>query len=117
MDNTVEEKSFHFTVRIVKVYRYFEESKKEFTLSKQLLRCGTSIGANIAEAQQAQSRPDFISKLSIALKEAYETDYWLRLLHATKYLSDPEFASLIGDCREIEKMLTSIIKTTKETAP
>jgi len=117
MDHTVEEKSFHFAVRIVNLYRYFVESKKEFTLSKQLLRCGTSIGANIAESQQAQSRADFISKLSIALKEAYEADYWLRLLHATNYLSDPEFLSLVGDCREIEKMLTSIIKTTKESVP
>ena len=85
----------------------------EHTLSKQLLRSGTSIGANIAEAQQAQSRADFISKLSIALKEACETDYWLRLLNAADMLSDTEFSSLVNDCREIEKMLTAIIKTSK----
>ncbi len=83
-------------------------------LSKQLLRSGTSIGANIAEAQQAQSRADFVSKLNISLKETAETDYWLRLLHATDYLSDAEFASIHDDCAEIGKMLTAIIKSTKK---
>ena len=82
-------------------------------MSKQLLRAGTSIGANIAESQQAQSRPDFISKLCIALKEAGETDYWLRLLRATDYLSENEYDSLIIDCKELEKLLTTIIKSTK----
>ena len=82
-------------------------------MSKQLLRSGTSIGANVAESQQGQSRADFISKLSIALKEAYETDYWLRLLYATEYLSEKEFVSIIKDCQEIEKMLTAIIKSSK----
>ena len=100
-------------MRIVNLYKHLSVSKKEFTLSKQILRAGTSIGANVAEAQQAQSRADFISKLSIALKEGYETDYWLRLLNATEYLSDAEFSSLIDDCREIEKMLTAIIKSSK----
>ena len=113
MNYTVEEKSFQFAIRIVNLYRYFTETKKEFVLSKQLLRCGTSIGANITEAQQAQSRPDFISKLSIALKEASETDYWLRLLNATHFLSNEESTSLLEDCREIEKMLTAIIKSSK----
>ena len=113
MEHTVEEKSFTFSVRIVNLYKHLSVSKKEFTLSKQILRAGTSIGANVAEAQQAQSRADFISKLSIALKEGYETDYWLRLLNATEYLSDAEFSSLIDDCREIEKMLTAIIKSSK----
>ena len=115
MKHTVEEKSFQFSVRIVNLYKYLADSKKEFVLSKQLLRCGTSIGANIAEAKQAQSRADFISKLSIALKEGCETDYWLRLLNATDFLSDAEFSSLVSDCREIEKMLTAIIKTLKMT--
>ena len=114
MDYTVEEKSFAFAIRIVNVYKYLTTDNKEYVLSKQLLRCGTSIGANITEAQQAQSRADFISKLSISLKEAHETDYWLRLLHATSFLSETEFLSLINDCREIEKMLTSIIKTSKQ---
>ena len=114
MNYTVEEKSFQFAVRIVKVYKHLVNVKKEFVLSKQLLRCGTSIGANISEAQQAQSRADFLAKLSISLKEASETNYWLRLLNATGFLSDPEFHSLITDCRELEKMLTAIIKTSKQ---
>ena len=113
MDGTVKQKSFSFAVRIVKLTRFLRDSKKEQVLSKQLLRCGTSIGANIAEAQQAQSRPDFISKLNIALKEAAETDYWLCLLHETDYLSNKEFTSIISDCREIEKMLVSIVKSAK----
>lgn len=114
MDKPAEEKSFLFAVRIVKLCNYLVEKKKAYSLSKQLLRAGTSIGANLAESQQAQSRPDFISKLSIALKEAVETNYWLRLLHASNYLTDLEFSSIITDCQEIEKMLTSIIKTSKE---
>ena len=113
MNKTAEEKSFQFAIRIVNLYKYMTNRKKEFVLSKQLLRCGTSIGANIAEAQQGQSRADFISKLSIALKEAYEADYWIRLLQATDFLSDSAFSSLINDCRELEKMLTAIIKSTK----
>ena len=113
MNHTVEEKSFQFAIRIVNLYRYFTDTKKEFVLSKQLLRCGTSIGANIAEAQQAQSRADFVSKLSIALKEASETDYWLRLLNATQFLSNEESDSLLENCREIERMLTAIIKSSK----
>ena len=114
MDNAIQEKSFHFAVRIVKLCRYLQTEQKEFILSKQLLRCGTSIGANVAESQQAQSKPDFISKLNIALKESYETDYWLRLLHETQCLTHEEFCSIITDCRELEKLLISIIKTAKE---
>ena len=113
MNNNVEHKSFLFAVRIVKLARYLQEEKKEYILSKQLIRAGTSIGANIVESQQAQSRADFISKLSIALKEAAETNYWLRLLNATDYLSESEFSSIIADCKELEKILTSIIKTTR----
>ena len=82
-------------------------------LSKQLLRSGTSIGANISEAQQAQSRPDFVAKLSISLKETSETIYWLRLLEATEYLTKEEFESIMSDCVEIEKILTSSIKSLK----
>ena len=116
MENNIETKSFRFAVRIVKLCAFLRENKKEYILSKQLLRAGTSVGANVAEAQQAQSRADFISKLSIALKEAVETNYWLRLLNETEYLTEPVFLSLISDCRELEKMLTAIIKTARSGA-
>ena len=78
------------------------------------MRSGTSIGANVAEAQQAQSKPDFVHKMNIALKEAYETNYWLRLLHATEYLNDKEYESIISDCLEMEKLLIAIIKSAKQ---
>ena len=114
MDNTIYEKSFQFAVRIVNLCKDLQTEHKEHVLSKQILRSGTSIGANVAEAQQAQSKPDFVSKLSIALKEAKETDYWLRLLHATEYLRDVQFDSIISDCDEIESLLVSIVKTSKK---
>ena len=114
MKQTIQIKSFQFAVRIVNLCRYLQTEEKEYILSKQLLRSGTSIGANVAESQQSQSRPDFISKLNIALKEASETDYWLRLMHETKYLSQKQFESMITDCSELERLLTSIIKTAKE---
>ena len=114
MDNLIETKSFDFAVRIVKLCTYLQTDKKEYVLSKQLLRSGTSIGANIAEAEQAQSKADFISKMNIALKETVETNYWLRLLQATDYLSDAEFSSIHSDCKELERMLTAIIKTAKK---
>jgi four helix bundle protein len=113
MDNVIEEKSFHFAVRIVKLNQYLRTKKKEYILSKQLLRSGTSIGANVAESQQAQSRADFISKLEIALKETTETKYWLRLMKETGYLSESEFESIFSDCAELEKILVRIIKSTK----
>ena len=113
MNSNVETKSFLFSVRVIKLARYLQDEKREYILSKQLIRSGTSIGANVVESQQAQSRADFISKLSIALKEASETDYWLRLLNATDYLSESEFSSIIADCKELEKILTAIIKTTR----
>ena len=115
MSNTaIQEKSFKFAVRVVNLCRYLQTEHKEFVLSKQLLRSGTSIGANVAESQQAQSRPDFVHMLNIALKEAYETDYWLRLMHATTYLTSQEFDSIILDCQELEKLLISIVKTSKD---
>ena len=114
LEQTVEIKSFQFAVRIVNLCKYLRTNKREQTLSKQLLRSGTSVGANVAEAQQAQSHADFISKMSIALKEAAETNYWLRLLQATDYLSETEFSSIHSDCRELEKMLTAIIKSAKQ---
>ena len=113
MKQSIENKSFLFFVWVVKLCRYLQEEKREYILSKQLLRCGTSIGANVTESQQAQSRADFISKLSIALKEAVETNYWLRLLNAADYLTESEFISIITDCRELEKLLTAIIKTSR----
>ena len=113
MDKAVQEKSFHFAVRIVNLCKFLQNEKQEYILYKQLFRCGTSIGANVAEAQQAQSRADYVSKLNIALKEACETDYWLRLLHETNYLTESAFQSVISDCRELEKLLISIIKTAK----
>jgi len=115
MTNAIEEKSFHFAVRIVKLCKYLREDRKEYILSKQLMRSGTSIGANIIESQQAQSRADFISKLNIALKEAVETNYWLRLLQVTDYLTDSEYQSIITDCKELEKLLTAILKTSRNT--
>ncbi len=114
MENIIEKKSFDFAVRIVRLYKYLCDKKKEFVLSKQLLRSGTSIGANVAEAQQAQSKADFISKISIALKETTETKYWLRLLNATDYLSDIEIKTILADCVEIEKILTAILKSSKQ---
>ena len=114
MENVIEDKSFRFAIRIVNLYKYLCQSEKEYVLSKQVLRSGTSIGANIAEAQQAQSRADFIAKLSIALKETSETKYWLRLLKATDYLSGDESRSIYADCIELEKLLVTILKSTKQ---
>ncbi len=114
MENLIENKSFQFAVRVVKLCKHLQNTKKEYVLSKQLLRSGTSIGANVAEAQQAQSRADFVSKVNIALKESVETNYWLRLLHATDYLSEEEFLSIYADSEELSKILVAIIKTTKQ---
>jgi len=114
MKNIIKDKSFLFSVRIVNLTKHLRESQNEYVMTKQLLRCGTSIGANVAESEHAQSRSDFLSKLNIALKEAAETDYWLRLLYETNYLNNVEFNSIIRDCREIESLLASIVKTTKQ---
>ena len=110
MDNVIENKSFQFAIRIVRLYKFLCEEKKEYILSKQLLRAGTSIGANVTESQQAQSKPDFVSKISIALKEASETKYWIKLLGATEYLSENQTKSILDDCVEIEKILVTILK-------
>ena len=93
-ENAVADKSFEFAVRIVKLYKYLVQEHKEYVLSKQLLRCGTSIGANIAEAQRGQSKADFTAKMSIALKEANETEYWLKLLYRTDYLNQSQYISM-----------------------
>jgi four helix bundle protein len=110
--NIVKDKSFSFAVRIVKLYQYLTNDKKEFVLSKQILRSGTSIGANISEAQQGQSKKDFLMKMNISLKECSETKYWIELLAATDYLDLKMKQSIYEDCVEIEKMLTAIVKTT-----
>ena len=110
----IHSKSFDFAVRIVKLCKILKDERKEFILSNQLMRSGTSIGANLAEAQNAQSRADFLSKVNIALKEATETVYWLRLLEATEYITKVEFDSIMADCIEIEKILVASVKTMKE---
>ena len=112
--NVVKDKSFEFSVRIVNLYKHLTTTKQEYVMSKQLLRSGTSIGANICEAEQAQSPLDFLSKLSISLKEACESDYWLRLLHRTGFLNDSEYSSIVTDCQELTKLLTSIIRSLKK---
>ena len=113
-NSMLKEKSRFFAIRIVKLYRYLQNDKKEFIMSKQVLRSGTSIGANIHEAYFGQSRKDFISKMQVALKEASETEYWLNLLTDTEYLGKEESDSIINDCVELAKMLHSTVKTSKE---
>lgn len=112
-ENLVQQKSYSFAVRIVKLYKFLSTEKKEFVLSKQLLRCGTSIGANIEEGIGGQSEKDFYAKLNIAYKEARETHYWLRLMKDTNYLNEEEFISMQNDCDELLRILGSIIKTMK----
>ena len=113
--NVVKDKSEAFSVRIKKLKLYLINDKKEFAISSQIERSGTSIGANIAEALQAQSKKDFIHKLSISLKEATETEYWLNTLHKSGILNDKEYQSIIPQCIELIKLLTAIIKTSKKT--
>ena len=108
---TAVSKSEDYAVRIVNLCKYLRHEKEEYVLSKQLLRSGSSIGANVAEAQRAQSRADFLSKISIALKEANETMYWLRILYRTNYLTEQEFVSMVNDTEELLRILTSICKT------
>ena len=112
-DNAIKSKSMAFAKRIVRAYQFLCDEKKEYVLSKQMLRSGTSIGANIAEAQYGSSRKDFVNKLYIALKECAETLYWLELLFSCGYLSEEEYGSLFEDCEELRKILSSITKTTR----
>jgi four helix bundle protein len=112
-DNVIQQKSYAFAVRIVRMCQFLREKKKERTLSKQVLRSGTSIGANVEEAIGAQSRADFRAKMGIAYKEARETTYWLRLLKDTGYLSDSEFESIHSKAEEICRIIGSISKSTK----
>lgn len=113
MGNAIQDKTKAFAIKIINCYKFLTEEQHEFVMSKQMLRCGTSIGANTRESKNAQSRNDFLSKLSIALKEADETDYWLDLLHSTDYIDNDTYDSLATDRAEIIKILTAIIKTLK----
>ena len=110
-ENAVRDKSYAFARRCVKLYKYLCEEKKEYILSKQLLRSGTSIGANIAESQYGQTKMDFASKLSIAQKETGETEFWLKLLGDEDYITESQAESMLKDCRELVKLLQSITKT------
>ena len=110
-ENTVKYKSKKFAVRIINLYKYLCDEKKEFILSKQVLRSGTSIGANIAESETAMSQKDFLAKIYIALKECNETLYWLDLLYETDYITDNQFQSLKTDCEEMRRMMSATTKT------
>ena len=115
VQDTAKNKSKRFAVRIVKLYQYLCEEKREFVISKQLLRSGTSIGANLAEAECAISKKDFLAKVYIALKECAETKYWLELLEETAYLSAEQYESIWNDCEEIRKMLSATTRTINST--
>ena len=112
-DNVVLDKSFDFAVRIVKLYKHLRYKVDERVLSTQVLKSGTSIGANIREALRSSSRKDFVAKMNISLKEAYETEYWLELLYKTEYISKKEYDSIFPQCRELTNILSQIILTTK----
>ena len=111
MKNAIQNKSYTFALRIVKLCNHLQKNKREIVMSKQLLRCGTSIGANIAEAQRGQSKADFAAKMNIALKEANETEYWLKLLYRTQYLSEEQYESINSDIQELLGILVSICRT------
>ena len=113
-DNQIADKSKAFAIRIIRLYKYLTSEKKENILSRQILRSGTSIGANIREALSAQSTADFIAKMQIALKETSETEYWLELLEETEYIPEDAGKSMHEDCRELLKMIIAILKTTKD---
>ncbi len=112
-ENIIKSKSFEFALRVVKLHRYLAGEKYEFVLSKQLLRSGTSIGVLVRESEHAESKADFIHKLSIALKEANETEYWLELLYKSDYIDETNYTSHVSEIKEILKLLISIIKTSK----
>ena len=114
-ESIVKDKSYQFAIRIVNAYKYLTSSQKEFVLSKQMLRSGTAVGALIREGIHAQSRPDFLNKMNVALKEAYETEYWISLLHDTGFFSVDLYESIHEDSVELVKLLTSIVKTMKDS--
>jgi TIGR02436 family protein len=111
--NVLKDKSFAFALRVVNAYKYLTQEKHEYILSKQLLKCGTAIGALIREAEYAQSTPDFINKMSIALKETNETEYWLMLLKESEFIDDSVYLSIINECQELLRLLISSINTSK----
>ena len=113
-DNVIKRKSRDFAIEIIKLYEWLQDVKHEFVMSKQLLRCGTSVGANVAEGVRAQTLPDFYAKLSISLKEAGETSFWLDVLHATDYLPDEKFEPINAFCEEIISILVAITKNQKK---
>ena len=113
--SVTKDKSKRFALRIIRLYKWLTSEKKEFVMAKQLLRSGTSIGANAREAERAQSKPDFYSKYNIALKEADQTAYWLELLHESDYLDDSAFNSVYADCEELIRLLVSITKTQRRS--
>jgi four helix bundle protein len=113
-ENVIADKSFLFAIKVVKLYQQLTIEKKEFVLSKQLIRSGTSIGANVEEAIGGASRKDFIAKMQIAYKESRESGYWLKLLHATEYLDNAQFESFNNDLEEIIKILVSILNSSKK---
>jgi len=115
-NNAILDKSFEFSVRIVNLKKYLNKFKQERIMANQLLRSGTSIGANVTEADQAQSKADFISKMGIANKEAHETRYWLKLLHQTDYINDEEYSSIFEECQELIRLLQAIIKSAKDNS-
>jgi four helix bundle protein len=113
-EGMIRQKTIDFAVRIVKFYKYLNTDKKEFVLSKQILRSGTSIGANVRESKNAQTNPDYLSKMNIALKEADETQYWLEVLYRSELITEQEYNSLDEDLKEIIAILVSIVKKLKE---
>lgn len=113
-NNIVADKSYAFALRIIKLYKYLVSEKKEYVLSKQILRSGTSIGALVKEAEHAQSKADFLNKMNIALKEANETEYWLMLLKDSDYIDEKSYNSIYPNAVELIKLLISIVKSTKE---
>ena len=116
--NILEDKCMNFSIRVVSLCRFLNEEKNEYRIADQMFRSGTSIGANVAEAQCAISKNDFVAKLYISLKEANETLYWLKLLHRTQYITGKQFDSIYRDCEELKRLLVSVTKkmTTKEYA-
>jgi len=114
-ENVIKDKSMYFSIRIVNLYKFLCEKKKEFVISKQVLRSGTSIGANVAESGCSFSKKEFVAKNYIAFKECAETKYWLELLYKTGFLNEKEYSSLLGDCDELYRILAAITKTSRGT--
>ena len=113
-DNIIYDLSKKFALRVIRLYVFLSEERKEYVMSKQIYRSGTSIGANIAESINAQSKADFVSKLSISLKEASESEFWIELLRDTDYITTEQAESMLADCQELLKLLMTIVKTSKQ---